>query len=46
MGRACGTYGGGGRRVVYRVLMRECEGKRQLGGLSSILEDNIKMDLQ
>ena len=47
MGGACGTYGGGERRVqVYRVLVGKPEGKRPLGRPRRRWEDNIKMDLQ
>jgi len=47
MGGACGTYGGGERRVqVYRVLVGKPEGKRPLGRPRRRWEDNIKMDLR
>ena len=36
----------GGRRVVYRVLVRKPEGKKSLGRPRCSWEDNIKMDLQ
>jgi hypothetical protein len=34
------------RKVVYRVLVGNTEGKRILGRPRRIWEDNIKMDLQ
>jgi len=34
------------KRNAYRVLVRKSEGKRLLGTLISIMEDNIKLDLQ
>jgi hypothetical protein len=34
------------RRGVYRVLVGKPDGKRPLGGLRRVWEDNIKMDLQ
>jgi hypothetical protein len=34
------------RRGVYRVLVRETEGKRPLGRPKRRWENNIKMDLQ
>ena len=34
------------KRNTYRVLMGKSEGKRLLGTLISIMEDNIKLDLQ
>jgi hypothetical protein len=36
----------GEERGVYRVLLGEPEGKRQLGRPRPIWEDNIRMDLQ
>jgi len=36
----------GERRGVYRVLVGNSEGKRQLGRPKRRWEDNIKMDLQ
>jgi hypothetical protein len=33
-------------RGVYRILVRNSEGKRSLGRPRRRLEDNIKMDLQ
>jgi hypothetical protein len=36
----------GKRRVVYWVLVENCEGKRPLGRLMCRWENNIKMDLQ
>jgi len=36
----------GERRVVYRVLVGEPEGKRPLGRPRHRWEDNIKIDLQ
>ena len=36
----------GERRVVYRVLVGETEGKRPLGRPMRRWQDNIKMDLQ
>jgi len=44
LGAACSTYGG--RRGVYRFLVRKPERKRPLGKTSRRWEDNIKMDLQ
>jgi hypothetical protein len=35
----------GERRVLYRVLVRKPEGKKQLGRLRRRWENNIKMDL-
>jgi hypothetical protein len=35
----------GERRGIYRVLVGKPEGKRPLGILRRIWEDNIKMDL-
>jgi hypothetical protein len=35
----------GERRVVYRVLVGEIEGKRSLGRLRRRWESNIKMDM-
>jgi hypothetical protein len=34
------------RRVAYRILVREPEGKRPLGRPSGIWKNNIKMDLK
>jgi len=42
MGGACNTYGDS--RGVYRVLVKNPEGKRPLGRLRRRWEDNIKMD--
>jgi hypothetical protein len=36
----------GKRRYKYRVLFGKPEGKRPLGRLRRIWEDNVKMDLQ
>jgi len=36
----------GDRRGLYKVLVGETEGERQLGRTRRKLEDNIKMDLQ
>jgi hypothetical protein len=36
----------GEKRCVYRVLVGKPEGKKPLGRLRLIQEDNIKMDLQ
>ena len=44
MGGACGTYGGGEKRV--RGFGGKAEGKRPLGRPRRRWEDNIKMDLQ
>ena len=44
MGGARSAYGG--RRGVYRVLVRKPEGKRTLGRPKRRWKDNIKMDLQ
>jgi hypothetical protein len=38
--------GGGGRRGVFRVLVRKPDGKKPLGRPKRRREDNIKMDLQ
>ena len=46
MGGACGAYGGGERRGVYRVLVRKPKGKRPLGRPRRRWEDNIKVGLQ
>jgi hypothetical protein len=46
MGGACGTYGGGGRKRAYTVLVGRPERKRQVGRTRRRWEDNIKMDLQ
>ena len=46
MSGACSTYGGGGKRSAYRVLMGKPDGKRPLGRQRRRWEDNIKMDLQ
>jgi hypothetical protein len=32
--------------IAYKILDRECEGKKTLGKTCSILEDNIKMDFK
>jgi hypothetical protein len=42
MGSARGTLGE--RRNAYRVLVRNPEGRRQLGRLRRRWEDNIKLD--
>jgi hypothetical protein len=34
------------KRNAYRVLVGKSEGNRLLGTLISIMEDNIKLDLQ
>jgi len=44
LGGACSTYGD--RIGVYRVMVRNPEGKRPLGRPRHRYEDNIKMDLQ
>ena len=44
MGWACGAYGGG--EGMYRVLVGNPEGKRQLGRPRRRWDDNIKMDLR
>jgi hypothetical protein len=44
MGGACNAYGG--RRGVYRVLVRKPGGKRPLGRPRRRWEVNIKMDLR
>jgi len=44
IGGACNTYGE--RRGVYRVLVRNPEGKKPLGRPSRRWEHNIKMGLQ
>ena len=44
MGRACSAYGG--KERLYKVLVGELEGKRQLGRPKSKWEDYIKVDLQ
>jgi hypothetical protein len=44
MGVACSSDGEG--RGLYRILVRNPEGKRPLGRPRCRLEDNIKMDLQ
>jgi hypothetical protein len=43
---AFGAYGGEEGRGVYRVLVGKPEGKRPLGRLRRMWENNIKMDLQ
>jgi hypothetical protein len=43
MGRPCSTNGG--KRNVYRLLMRKTEGKRPLGRPKRRWVDNIRMDL-
>jgi hypothetical protein len=43
MGRECSAYGE--RIGVYRALVGKQEGRRPLGRLRRIWEDNIKMDL-
>ena len=40
MGGVCSTYGG--EEWAYRVLVGKAEGKRPLGRLRNIKEDNIK----
>jgi transposase len=42
MGRACTTNGG--KKNVYRIVVRKPEGKRPLGRPRRRLVDNIKMD--
>jgi hypothetical protein len=44
VGRACGTHGREGRKV-YKVLVRNPEGKRPLGRPRRKWEDGIRMDL-
>jgi hypothetical protein len=43
MGRACSAHGD--KTNVYKISVRNAEGKRQLGTRTLISEDNIKMDL-
>jgi hypothetical protein len=45
MGGACSTYGGG-RRGIYRVLVRKPEGRRPFGRPRRSWEYNIELDLQ
>jgi hypothetical protein len=44
MGGACSVDGEG--RGVYKVLVRDPDGKRPMGRLRHRWEDNIRMDLQ
>jgi hypothetical protein len=44
MGGACSAYGE--RRDVYKVLVRQHEGKRPFGKPRRRWEDNIKIELQ
>jgi hypothetical protein len=44
MGRVCGTHGE--KRKIYRILMGNPEGKRQLGRPRLRREDKVKMDLR
>jgi hypothetical protein len=44
MGEAWGTYGGNERCI--QVLVEKLEGKRSLGRLMPLREDNIKTDPQ
>jgi hypothetical protein len=44
VGGTCGTHGG--RRGVYRVLVRKPEGKRPLGRPRHRWEHNVKLNLR
>jgi hypothetical protein len=41
---ACSTYGGGGRRGAYRVLVGKPEGRKPLERLRHRCEDYIEVD--